>query len=109
MVKEEVDDITSYERVVKKEMIFLIENSEIQRKEEPWKIFQRYLLNGLDFPRESYKTRMYYETILTNIGSVEFQHFSGYNTSENVYNFSKMIVKQIISIEDWGISSMKER
>ncbi|KAG5631738.1 hypothetical protein H5410_003455 [Solanum commersonii] len=73
-------------------MIFLIENSEIQRKEEPWKIFQQYLLNELYFP-----------------GYVEFQHFSGYNTSENVYNFYKMIIKQIISIEDWGISSMKER
>jgi len=109
VAKEKVDDIRSYERVVKKEMIFLIENSEIQRKEEPWKIFQRYLLNRLYFPGESYKTRLYYETILTNTGSVEFQHFSGYNTSENVYNFSKMIIKQIISIEDWGISSMKER
>ncbi|WMV58632.1 hypothetical protein MTR67_052017 [Solanum verrucosum] len=97
VAKEEVDDIRSYERVVKKEMIFFIENSEIQRKEEPWKIFQRYLLNGLYFPGESYKTRLYYKTILTN------------NTSENVYNFSKMIIKQIISIEDWGISSMKER
>ncbi|KAG5581153.1 hypothetical protein H5410_051780 [Solanum commersonii] len=32
-----------------------------------------------------------------------------YNTSENVYNFSKMIIKQIISVEHWGISSMKER
>ncbi|KAG5611600.1 hypothetical protein H5410_022881, partial [Solanum commersonii] len=82
-------------------MIFLIENSEVQRKEEPWKIFQRYLLNGLYFPGESYKTRLYYETILTNTGSVEFQHFSGYNTKERVYNFSKMIIKQIISIEDW--------
>ncbi|KAG5580588.1 hypothetical protein H5410_051215 [Solanum commersonii] len=109
VAKEEVDDIKSYERVVKKEMIFLIENSEIQRKEEPWKIFQRYLFNGLYFPGESYKTRLYYETILTNTGSVEFQHFSSYNTSENVYNFSKMIIKQIISIEEWGISSMKER
>ncbi|KAG5615201.1 hypothetical protein H5410_015025 [Solanum commersonii] len=59
-------------------MIFLLEISEIQRKEEPWKIFQRYLING-------------------------------YNTSENVYNFSKMIIKHIISIEDWGISTMKER
>ncbi|KAG5609981.1 hypothetical protein H5410_021262 [Solanum commersonii] len=84
VAKEEADDIRSYERV-------------------------RYLLNGLYFPGESYKTRLYYETILTNTCSVEFQHFSGYNTSENVYNFSKMIIKQIISIEDWGISSMKER
>ncbi|KAG5613877.1 hypothetical protein H5410_013701, partial [Solanum commersonii] len=31
-------------------------NSDIQRREEPWKIFQRYLVNGLYFPGESYKT-----------------------------------------------------
>ncbi|KAH0781789.1 hypothetical protein KY290_001387 [Solanum tuberosum] len=41
--KEEVDDIKSYEKISKKEMIFLLENFDIQRKEEPWKIFQRYL------------------------------------------------------------------
>uniref|UniRef100_M1DH17 Uncharacterized protein n=1 Tax=Solanum tuberosum TaxID=4113 RepID=M1DH17_SOLTU len=39
--KEDSDDIKSYEKVSKNEMIFLLENSEIQRKEEPWKIFQR--------------------------------------------------------------------
>ncbi|WMV59383.1 hypothetical protein MTR67_052768 [Solanum verrucosum] len=108
IAKEDIDDIKSYEKIEKREIIFLLENSEIQRKEEPWKIFQRYLLNGLYFPGESYKTRSYYETLLISTG-VEFQHFSGYNTSENVYNFSKMIIKQIISIEDWGISSMTER
>ncbi|KAG5619572.1 hypothetical protein H5410_004790 [Solanum commersonii] len=37
------------------------------------------------------------------------KHFSGYNTSENVYNFSKMIIKQVISVDDWGKSTMKER
>ncbi|KAG5580642.1 hypothetical protein H5410_051269 [Solanum commersonii] len=58
---------------------------------------------------ESYKTRSYYETILISIGSAEFQHFSRYNTRKNVYNFSKIIIKQVITIEDWGISSMKER
>ena len=108
IAKEEVDDIKTYEKVEKREMIFLLENSDIQRKEEPWKIFQRYLVNGLYFPGESYKTRKYYETLLIST-SVEFQHFSGYNTSENVYNFSKMIIKHIIHIEDWGISSMTER
>ncbi|KAG5600013.1 hypothetical protein H5410_031383 [Solanum commersonii] len=52
----------------------------------------------------------YYEkTILISTGGVEFQHFSGCNTSKNAYNFSKMIIKQIISVEDWGISTMKER
>ncbi|KAG5616237.1 hypothetical protein H5410_016061 [Solanum commersonii] len=98
----------TYEKVEKREMIFLLENFDIQRREEHWKIFQRYLLNGLYFPGESFKTRKYYETLLISTG-VEFQHFSRYNTSENVYNFSKMIVKQIIHIEDWGISSMTER
>ncbi|KAG5612242.1 hypothetical protein H5410_023523 [Solanum commersonii] len=72
IAKEEVDDIKTYEKVEKREMIFLLENSDIQRREEPWKIFR------------------------------------GYNTSENVYNFSKMIIKHIIHIEDWGISSMRK-
>ncbi|KAG5632978.1 hypothetical protein H5410_004695 [Solanum commersonii] len=108
ITKEEVDDIKTYEKVDKREMIFLLENSDIQRKEEHWKIFQRYLVNGLYLPGESYKTQKYYETLLISIG-VEFQHFSGYNKSENVYNFSKMIIKHVIHIEDWGISSMTER
>ncbi|KAG5580001.1 hypothetical protein H5410_050628 [Solanum commersonii] len=106
--KEEVDDIKTYEKVEKREMIFLLENFDIQRREEPWKIFQRYLVNGLYFPSEPYKTQKYYKTLLISTG-VEFQHFSGYNTSENVYNFSKMIIKHVIHIEDWGISSMTLR
>lgn len=107
--KDDNDDIKSYEKVSKQEMIFLLENSDLQRKDEPWKIFQRYLINGLYYPGESYKTRSYYETILISTGSADFQHFSGYSTDENVYNFSKIIIKQIISVEDWGISTMKER
>ncbi|KAG5631390.1 hypothetical protein H5410_003107 [Solanum commersonii] len=47
--REDIDDIKSYEKLPKKEMKFLLENSEIQRKEEPWKIFQRYLINILYF------------------------------------------------------------
>ncbi|KAG5599350.1 hypothetical protein H5410_030720 [Solanum commersonii] len=89
IAKDDVDDIKSYQKVEKREMIFLLENSKIQRKEEPWKIFQWYLLNGLYLTGESYKTRPYYKILLIST-SVEFQHFSGYNTSENVYNFSKV-------------------
>nr|XP_009762625.1 PREDICTED: uncharacterized protein LOC104214626 [Nicotiana sylvestris] len=37
--EEDTDDIRSYEKLMNKEMIFLLENSEIQRKNEPWKIF----------------------------------------------------------------------
>jgi len=55
--EEDNDDIKSYEKLPKREMIFLLENSEIQRKEESWKIFQRYLINGLYYPGESYKTK----------------------------------------------------
>ncbi|KAG5570675.1 hypothetical protein H5410_060441 [Solanum commersonii] len=35
IAKDDIDDIRSYERVAKNEMIFLLKNSEIQRKEEP--------------------------------------------------------------------------
>ncbi|KAK4706654.1 hypothetical protein R3W88_033786 [Solanum pinnatisectum] len=111
IIKEDSDDIKSYEKLQKREMIFLLENSDLQRKDEPWKIFQRYLVNGLYFPGESYKTRSYYEEILINTRSVEFQHFSstGNNPYEKGYNFSKIIIKHIIYVEDWGMSTMKER
>ncbi|KAG5585594.1 hypothetical protein H5410_046028 [Solanum commersonii] len=70
IAKEEVDDIKIYKKVEKRKMIFLLENSGIQRREEPRKRYQR---------------------------------------SENVYSFSKMTIKHVIHIEDWGISSMTER
>ncbi|KAG5582073.1 hypothetical protein H5410_052700 [Solanum commersonii] len=50
IAKEEVDDIKTYEKVEKREMIFLLENSDIQRKEEPWKIFQRYIFYKFSVP-----------------------------------------------------------
>ncbi|KAG5594765.1 hypothetical protein H5410_035997 [Solanum commersonii] len=40
IAKEEVDAIKTYEKVEIREMIFLLESSDIQRREEPWKIFQ---------------------------------------------------------------------
>ncbi|KAG5617236.1 hypothetical protein H5410_017060 [Solanum commersonii] len=87
VAKEEVDDIRSYERVVKKEMIFLIENSEIREKRRR-KIFGRYLLSEL-YLGESYKNPALRDHF-SEYGSVEFH------------------TSRIISIEDWGISSMKE-
>ncbi|KAG5571249.1 hypothetical protein H5410_061015 [Solanum commersonii] len=77
IIKEDFDDIKSYEKLQKKEIQFLLENSDLQREDEPWKIFQRYLDNELYFPGESYKTRSYYEEILINTESAELQHFSG--------------------------------
>ena len=91
-----------------KRVIFLLENSDIQRSNEPWKILQRYLTKVLYFPGEAYKTQTYYESILSHTGSAEFQHFTS-KYDKNVYNFSKITIKQIISAEDWGISTMQER
>ncbi|KAG5571206.1 hypothetical protein H5410_060972, partial [Solanum commersonii] len=50
ITKEDIDDIKSYEKLSNKEMIFLSENTNIQQKEEPWKISQRYLVKELYFP-----------------------------------------------------------
>ncbi|KAG5615836.1 hypothetical protein H5410_015660 [Solanum commersonii] len=93
--EDTIDDMKTYEKKIRY----------LRGERRTLEDIPRYLLNGLYFPGESYKTRKYYETLLISTG-VEFQHFSGYNIGENVYNFSKMIVKQIIHIEDWGISSM---
>ncbi|KAG5630950.1 hypothetical protein H5410_002667 [Solanum commersonii] len=60
-IKEDSDVIRSYEKLYKKEMIFLLENYDLQRKDEPWKIFQRYHASGLYYPGKSYKSRLYYE------------------------------------------------
>ncbi|WMV08276.1 hypothetical protein MTR67_001661 [Solanum verrucosum] len=37
--EDTIDDMKTYEKVEKREMIFLLENSNIQRREELWKIF----------------------------------------------------------------------
>ncbi|KAG5599205.1 hypothetical protein H5410_030575 [Solanum commersonii] len=105
ITNDDTDNIKSYEKLQKKEMIFLLENYDLQRKGEPWKIFQRYLINGLYYPGELYRTQSYYEEILISSGSAKLQHFSGtsYNPHEKVYNFSKIIINVVISIEDWGI------
>ena len=104
----EVDLVRVSEEASTKEIIFLLENSYIQRSNEPWKILQRYLTKGLYFPGEAYKTRTYYESTLSHTRSAEFQHFTS-KYDKNVYNFSKITIKQIISAEEWGISTMQER
>ncbi|KAG5581606.1 hypothetical protein H5410_052233 [Solanum commersonii] len=68
IAKDDIDDIKSYERVAKKEMIYLLENSEIQRKEEPMKILQRY------FPKDP-KTKSLYGQELLDFISQKIQDF----------------------------------
>ncbi|KAG5572450.1 hypothetical protein H5410_062216 [Solanum commersonii] len=62
----------------KKEVILLLEENDLKWRNEPWKIMAR----------------------------VEFQHFYPTNTKK-FYNFSKLIVKKILALEEWGISTLK--
>ena len=71
-IAKETDPVSVPEETTTKEIIFLLENSDIQRSNEPWNILQRYLTKGLYFPGEAYKTRTYYETVLSYTGSAEF-------------------------------------
>ena len=66
---KETDIVRVSEETATKEIIFLLENSDIQRSNEPWNILQRYLKKGLYFPGEAYKTQTYYESILSHTGS----------------------------------------
>lgn len=65
----------------------------------------RYL-DTVSFTTCSYKPKNYYEHILFSIGSIDFSHFK---TNNNIaYNFSKTIIKMIIYVEDWGLSTFRE-
>ncbi|KAG5579249.1 hypothetical protein H5410_049876 [Solanum commersonii] len=75
----------------KKEVILLLEESDLKWRNEPWQIMARYL-DTVSYTATVYKYRMHYEMILSSIGC-EFQHFYPANTKK-VYNFSKLIIKR---------------
>jgi len=89
----------------KREVILLLEESDLRWRNEPWQIMTRYL-DTVAYTATSYKYRMHYEIILSSTGC-EFQHFYPANTKK-VYNFSKLVIKKIISPEEWGMSTLKE-
>ena len=104
-----LDDIQHYEKLDKRRVIFLLDNTDIQRQDEPWDILHRYLIDKLYFPGKSYKTRTFYENLLVSTGSVEINHFQANTSVETVYNFSKLIIRKILPIEDWGVNSMNDK
>ena len=71
-LSKEADLVRVSEETTTKEIIFLLENSDIQRSNKPWNILQRYLTKGLYFPGEAYKTRTFYESILSYTGRQNF-------------------------------------
>lgn len=90
-----------------KELILLLEDRDLKWKDEIWHLMSRYLDNA-SFTAGSYKQRIHFENILKATSSCEFSHFFP-GTNKKAYSFSKVIIKQIISAEDWGISTLKER
>ncbi|KAG5605282.1 hypothetical protein H5410_026774 [Solanum commersonii] len=90
----------------KREVILLLENSDLKWKNVPWQVMSRYL-DTLSYTTTIYKYIMHYEMILSATGSCAFQHFYPANTKK-VYNFSKIIIKKILAPEEWGMSPLKE-
>ncbi|KAI5662363.1 hypothetical protein M9H77_21686 [Catharanthus roseus] len=62
-VISEEDNITSYHNNTHKEIIFLLENKDLQWKNDPWLLMNRYL-DTASYAATSYKQRQYYEQIL---------------------------------------------
>lgn len=108
---ETINDNFEYKESSHRDNIIILEHKDImlyfENNDDPWFLMTRYL-DTATYAGYSYKQRLYYENILKITGSVEFSHFtSGGNTS--VYNFSKAIIKKIISPEEWGLSTLKEK
>ncbi|KAG5619539.1 hypothetical protein H5410_004757 [Solanum commersonii] len=67
----------------------------------------RYL-DSFCYTTTGYKYMMHYEMIFSATGSTKFQNFYPANTRE-VYNFSKIIIKKVITPEEWGMSPLEEK
>lgn len=100
----ELDDC--FEQSPYKEIILLLEYKDLKWKDQPWTLMQRYLDTG-SYPTNAYKSRQYYESILDVTKTGDFQHYTTGHTQN--YNFSKIVIKQIISVEEWGTSPLKEK
>ncbi|KAI5676762.1 hypothetical protein M9H77_07712 [Catharanthus roseus] len=103
----EEDNMASYHTNTHKEIIFLLENKDLQWKNDPWILINRYL-DTASYAATSYKQRPYYESIL-KVNSCDIIHFYPNTKVTNIYNFSKIIIKRIIFVEEWGLSPLKEK
>ncbi|KAK9665855.1 hypothetical protein RND81_14G141000 [Saponaria officinalis] len=97
----EVDMLPNNEERV----ILFLSESDKKWADKPWTLFDRYLKSN-GYTMEVYKSPLYYEEILAS-NNCTFTHFSGAN--KEIYNFSKIIIGSVISINDWGISPLTEK
>ncbi|KAG5570670.1 hypothetical protein H5410_060436, partial [Solanum commersonii] len=99
------ENIEVFDMNDKKKVILLLEENDLKWRNEPWQIMAKYL-DTVSYTTTVYKYRMDYEIILS-FTRCEFQHFYPANTKK-VYNFLKLIIKKIITPEEWGMSTLKE-
>ncbi|KAF3613971.1 Cytochrome c-type biogenesis ccda-like chloroplastic protein [Capsicum annuum] len=112
IVQENSENEPSYVKLDARELILYIENQHIpgqENSEEAWRILKNYLTANVYFTGESYKTWTYYEHILVQTFSATFNHSPRGETTPGVHEYSKMVIKKLIPIEEWGISSMTQR
>ena len=105
------DDSAEYIKSLNKKIIMIIEHNDVLRYFEDnsnvWNIMYMYL-DTASYAACSYNNRAFYENVLKITESCEIIHYSPSNNT-NVYNFSKIIVKKIISHEELGLSTLKEK
>ena len=109
--REQVDDIYTSNVC---EVILTLENSDLKWFSDANYIASRYFEPYNHYPlKGSNNTRLFYETILKETQSVEFEHFyRGGNTQQNrhaPYSFSKASFKKMLSPTDWGLDPNRTR
>ncbi|KAK9676273.1 hypothetical protein RND81_11G065800, partial [Saponaria officinalis] len=74
-------------------VILFLNDNDKRRANEPWILYDRYL-NPYGYTMETYKNRLFYESILS-LNHCECTRFTGNN--KEIYNFSKIFIRKIIS------------
>lgn len=105
IVKETIDDKEKMVKNPEERVIIILSNSDKKWEDNPWLLCERYLINN-QYPVESYKNRYFYESILSSNGC-DIHHFTGHDAE--IYNFSKIFIKKVIKIEEWGITPLKTK
>ena len=108
--KEEIDDIHLSPNC---EIILTIENSDLKWFTDPNYIASRYLEPNCHYPlKGSNNCRPFYETILSETQSVDFEHFyKGGDKSQkhSPFSFSKASFKKMMTSNDWGLDPNRPR
>ena len=108
--KEQVDDIHTSNVC---EVILTLENSDLKWLSDANYIASRYFEPYNHYPlKGSNNSRLFYETILNETQSVEFEHFYRGNSQQNKhspYSFSKASFKKMLSPTDWGLDPNRTR